>query len=136
MDYGKRSNGTPKGKGYFGEIKAPWGKISTEISIGVNIDGKEIEIPSLVPTLDKSEIDYLIKGGKPTKAIIDKAVEHAKKRTKENKSPFAQEGEQASYSERQLGKEAGRQMGANNLSQYDDLGGFHANEVKGNIVKK
>ena len=70
-------------------MKRPDGKVSTEISIGVNINGKETEIPTLVPTLTKDEIDYLLKGGKPTKEIVDKAVKHAKKRMSQGLSPFA-----------------------------------------------
>jgi len=88
-----------KGLGYFGELKRPDGMISTELSVGVNIDGKEIEIPSLVPTLTKNEIDYLLKGNKPTKQILDKAVKHAMKRIKEGQNPFAQKGEQLSKPE-------------------------------------
>jgi len=79
-----------KGPGFLGELKTPSGKFSTEISIGVKIDGKETEIPTLVPTLTKEEVDYLIKGGEPTEKIVNKAVEHAKKRISEGKSPFAQ----------------------------------------------
>ncbi|MFA6717450.1 MAG: hypothetical protein WCS15_00015 [Prevotella sp.] len=94
--YGTRADGTQKGKGYFGELKRPDGKISTELSIGVNFDGKEVEIPSLVPTLTQEEIKYLLNGGKPTEAIIQKAVDHAKKRMANGRSPFAQDGEQVS----------------------------------------
>ncbi len=93
-NYGLRADGTQKGPGFLGELKTPSGKVSTEISIGVNIGGKETEIPTLVPTLTKNEIDYLVKGGKPTKEIVDKAVDHAKSRISQGKSPFAQEGEQ------------------------------------------
>lgn len=93
-DYGLRVNGTPKGLGFFGELKGPDGKVSTEISIGINLGGKETQIPTLVPTLDQNEINYLLNGGKPTKEIIDKAVAHAQKRIAEGKNPFAQEGEQ------------------------------------------
>lgn len=91
--YGLRQDGTTKGSGFLGELKRPDGSISTELSVGVSIDGKETEIPSLVPTLDKSEIDYLLAGNKPTPAILDKAVAHAKERITQGKSPFAQEKE-------------------------------------------
>lgn len=94
--YGNRVDGTPKGKGYFGELQRPDGSISTEISIGVNIDGKETEIPSLVPTLTDDEKKYLLSGEKPTPAIIEKAVKFAHERIKSGKSPFAGNGEQAS----------------------------------------
>ena len=87
--YGKRADGTEKGQGFLGELRRPDGRISTEISIGVNIDGKEREIPTLVPTLSKDEIDYLLAGKEPTKDIVQKAVDHARKRIGEGRSPFA-----------------------------------------------
>ena len=92
--YGKRADGTEKGSGYFGEIKRPDGNISTELSVGINIGGKEVEIPTLVPTLNRGEIDYLVGGGKPTKEILDKAVRFSFDRIKQGKSPFANDGEQ------------------------------------------
>lgn len=88
LGYGTREDGTQKGKGFLGELKTPDGKVMTEYSVGVEINGKEVSMPTLVPTLTKPEIDYLVKGGKPTEAIIDKAVKHAKKRIAEGKSPF------------------------------------------------
>ncbi len=91
--YGRRQDGTKKSKGFLGELKRPDGSISTEISVGVNFDGAEREIPTLVPTLDKKQIEYLLKGGEPTKEIVAKAVEHARKRLKEGKSPFYEDGE-------------------------------------------
>ena len=101
-EFGLRPDGTKKGLGYFGVLKRPDGKVSTELSIGVEFDGKETEIPSLVPTLNKDEINYLLTSKlepsmwkTPTgKVIVGKAVEHAKKRIAEGKSPFAEEGEQ------------------------------------------
>jgi len=93
--YGNRASGSPKGMGYFGELKRPDGQISTELSIGVEFDGKEQEIPSLVPTLTKPEIDHLLRGGEPTEAILEKAVTHARNRLAQGKDPFAQPGEQS-----------------------------------------
>nr|WP_294975004.1 hypothetical protein [uncultured Pseudomonas sp.] len=87
--YGKRQDGTLKGKGYFGELKRPDGDFSTEISIGVDYGSGEKEIPTLVPTLTEDEKNYLLGGGEPTKAIVDKAVEHAKAREAKGLSPFA-----------------------------------------------
>ena len=87
--YGNRTNGTPKGKGWLGELKRPDGKVSTELSIGVEMDGKKVEIPSLVPTLNKSEVDHLLGGGKPTEPIVKKAVSHARMRIAKNLSPYA-----------------------------------------------
>lgn len=92
--YGLRQDGTKKSKGFLGELKRPDGGISTEISVGVNFDGAEREIPTLVPTLDKKQIEYLLNGGEPTKEIVAKAVEHARKRIKAGKSPFYEDGEE------------------------------------------
>jgi hypothetical protein len=86
--YGKRADGTPKGRGWLGELKRPDGGVSTELSIGVTIDGKETEIPSLVPGLSKNQIDAVLNGEMPD-SVVDKAVAHAKKRISEGKSPFA-----------------------------------------------
>lgn len=92
--YGNRADGTPKGSGYYGELNRPDGGVSTELSIGVNMDGQETEIPLLVPGMSRSDIDSLLGGGEPTKAMIDMAVNHAKQRMEAGKSPFAQDGEQ------------------------------------------
>lgn len=97
MDYGMRPDKTPKGAGYFGEIKRPDGNVMTEISIGVGLNGKETLIPLIVPTLNKSELNYLMRSNPKSKmfmekmprTIMDKAVEHAVTRIKEDKSPFA-----------------------------------------------
>lgn len=104
MDYGKRPDGTPKGSGYFGEIKRPDGNVMTEITIGVGLNGKETQIPLIVPTLNKQELDALMKNDPKSKdfmkriptSIIDKAVEHAVQRMQQNKSPYAEEGEKFS----------------------------------------
>jgi len=91
--FGLRIDNTKKGKGYFGVLNRKDGGISTEISIGIEMDGKEIQIPTLVPTLDKTEIDYLLnqwkEGDQIPKPIVDKAVDHAKQRMMKGLSPFA-----------------------------------------------
>ncbi len=87
---GLRGDGTRKGPGFLGTLQRPDGQISTELSIGVGFDGVETEIPSLVPTLTKAEVDHLLAGGEMTDAITDKAVAHARLRMSQGKSPFAQ----------------------------------------------
>ena len=89
QNWGLRADGTPKGPGFLGTLKRPDGRVSTELSIGVDFGKGEVEIPSLVPTLTTQEVDYLLKGGKPTRMIIDKAVSHAKKRKASGLSLFA-----------------------------------------------
>jgi hypothetical protein len=97
-NYGLRNDGTKKGTGWLGELKVPGtNSVATEYSIGVNINGKDMDIPTLVPTLSKAEINQLlvdIKNNKqPNKAVVDKAVAFAKERVKAGKSPFAEQGE-------------------------------------------
>ena len=101
MDYGNRQDGEAKGMGFFGELKRPDGGVSTEISVGVGMDGKEMEIPLIVPTLTKKELNYLlntdIKGkgffNNMPPSIMDKAYEHAQTRMKSGLSPFARPDE-------------------------------------------
>lgn len=88
-NYGFRVDGTPKGSGYFGPLKSHGGAISTEISIGVDVDGVEMEIPTMVPTLTKMELEHLLSGGRPTDQIVEKALEFARQRIENGLSPFA-----------------------------------------------
>ncbi len=87
--FGSRRGGTPKGMGFLGVLKTPKGESMTEYTIGVNIDGKEMDIPSLVPTLTAAEVDHITSTGQITDAIQKKAVAHAKSRLKAGKSVFA-----------------------------------------------
>ncbi|MEX3628263.1 MAG: hypothetical protein VB138_01125 [Burkholderia sp.] len=90
--YGSRPDGSLKGRGFLGELKRPDGGVMTEYSIGVEIDGKEMDIPTLVPSLTKDEINTLltIKDGEPVPDdIVKKAVDHAKQRLAEGKGVFA-----------------------------------------------
>jgi hypothetical protein len=93
-----RADGTQKGTGFLGVLKRPDGRVSTEISIGVNINGKEMDIPTLVPTLSKDEVNYLLSTPEDRimeadkgmyRSIEQKAVDHAKSRMQKGESPFA-----------------------------------------------
>jgi hypothetical protein len=92
--YGNRPDGTPKGKGFLGELKTTNGDVMTELSFSVELDGKEVLMPAIVPTLSKSEIKHLQETQEITPEIQNKAVDHAMGRIKEGKSPFYEEGEQ------------------------------------------
>ena len=97
-EFGLRVDGTKKGVGFLGLLERPDGKVSTEISIGIELDGKEVLMPTLVPTLTKKEIKTLLslpEGGVKDipEEIIEKAVQHAGDRIREGKSPFFEEGE-------------------------------------------
>ena len=101
--YGQRQDGMPKGQGFLGELQRPDGGVSTELTIGVNLDGKDIDIPSLVPTLTEQEKNHLLGGGRPTREIVNKAVDHAIERKKAGEGVFAdyalKEGQPASFPE-------------------------------------
>jgi hypothetical protein len=95
-NWDKRADGSSKGQGFLGLLKRPDGKVSSEISVGVQIDGKEVEIPTMVPTLAQSELDWLLThpaNSRIPDSIMTKAVAHARQRISAGKSPFAQAGE-------------------------------------------
>ena len=95
-NYGLREDGTPKGKGWLGELQHISGNPASEISIGVNIGGKETLIPTIVPNLTKTEIDYMMNspvGPELFKTpmgrqIRDKAAKFAMERMRQGLSPF------------------------------------------------
>lgn len=100
-----RQDGTKKGFGWLGVLPMKNGQVASEATIGVSFDGKEVLIPSMVPTLLPNEINYILNQEKLSpemwktpigKSIVQKAVEHAKKRMGQGLSPFAPEGEQTS----------------------------------------
>jgi hypothetical protein len=90
-----RKDGSRKSSsGYLGPQKnKETGQTMTEYTIGVQIDGKEVEIPSMVPGLTDKEIDA-IRSGKVPNSVAVKAKAHAEKRIAEGKSPFYQDLEE------------------------------------------
>ena len=93
-----REDGTPKGSGFLGAMIRPDKKVSSEISIGVEINGKEVEVPTLVPTLTEAERQWLLTHdvsdpAKLPRSIIAKATDYARQRLSRGQSPFAQTGE-------------------------------------------
>lgn len=94
-DYGNRPDGSKKGKGWLGPIDLGDGNVATEYtsqSQSVLVDGKQIDFPTLVPTLTKEEIEEMRKlmaaGKDPSKSVMQKAVDHALKQLSEGKSVF------------------------------------------------
>ena len=87
----KRPDGSTKGPGWLGKQKSNSGKDMSEYSIGTEIDGKEVDIPTFVPGLTQKEIDFL-KTEPNVKdipdSIFNKAKTHADKLISAGKSPF------------------------------------------------
>ena len=86
-----RIDGSMKGSGWLGVLKTNSGKDMTEYSIGVNLDGRETLIPTVVPTLTEQEIELLKTEPKEIpESIINKAIAHAIPLLQQGKSPFKQ----------------------------------------------
>ena len=84
--YGKRPDGSDKGKGYLGELKLPNGGVATEFSTQSDAvkdaNGERIDFPSIVPTLTAEETklmtDEIIPNNKAIpEPIMQKAINHA-----------------------------------------------------------
>lgn len=81
-------------QGYLGQIKDNKGYTMTEQSIDVDIDGKKVLMPLLVPGLSNEEIAS-IKENKPLDSAYEKAVAHGRQRIKEGQSPFFEDKPQS-----------------------------------------
>ena len=96
-NWDKRADGSTKGTGFLGPKTRADGRVSTEISVGVDFGGnKNVEIPTMVPGLDASELNTLMtrKDTDPVPdSVVSKAVKHAKTRIRAGRSPFAGDDE-------------------------------------------
>lgn len=86
--YGLRPDGTPKGNGWLGPIPMTNGEVMTEQTIDIDLDGKRTYMPLLVPGHSAEEMELLRGGGKPTKPMVDRAVEHGLRRMRQGLSPY------------------------------------------------
>lgn len=101
-EYGLRPDGSEKGRGYLNELKRPDGEVMTEYSIGLPVEGVEMDVPTLVPSLNIEEIKTLLnlpERGRIPESIVKKAAEHAEKRVKSGKSVWATP-EESEYGEK------------------------------------
>ena len=87
-----RQDGSQKSKqGWLGPVQRDDGLTMTEYSIGVEIDGNEIDMPTMVPTLTKEEIETLRTlpdGENVPQTIVEKAIDHAIMQKTKGNSPF------------------------------------------------
>lgn len=96
-----RSDGSKKSaQGFLGPVKNNVeGGTMTEVSVGMEINGQEMEVPTMIPTLTKKEIETLanmkLEGNAKNipDSIIMKAKQHALQRIEQGLSPFYQDGE-------------------------------------------
>lgn len=91
--YGLRhGSNQPKASGFYGPVPVPGG-VATEYAIDVDINGRPVQIPTMVPGLTASEMQALLRaagseGGYLPDSIIDKAVAHARARMAQGQPPF------------------------------------------------
>lgn len=94
-DWGDRPDGTPKNAGWRGIIPLPNGDVMTEVTIGVEIDGVETDIPLIVPSTTDDDLNIiaslamgLIDVSEIPQEIEDLAITWAEYRISENLSPY------------------------------------------------
>lgn len=97
-NWGSRPDGTEKGPGFLGVLGRPDGGISTEISASFGPDVADgQDIPLLVPTLTREEVDALLSNNNEGEAffsalptsVIDKAIAFAQQRQAQGLPYFA-----------------------------------------------
>jgi len=80
-------------QGYLGQIKDNKGYTMTEQSFDVEVDGKKVLMPLLVPGLTNEEVAS-IREDKPLDSVYEKAEAHGIKRIRKGKSPFFEDGKE------------------------------------------
>lgn len=81
-----------KGNGYFGPLLRPDGNLSSELSFDFDHNGKSVQAPLIVPTLNKSQLDELLSlpdGKQPSQGIYDAAQQYAIDRLMRGKPTFS-----------------------------------------------
>jgi hypothetical protein len=96
-DYGKRPDGSKKGKGWLGAIDLGDGNVATEYttqSDAIQSGGKRIDFPTIVPTLSAEDVERMKKviasKSDIPEDIMQKAIEHARQQLAKGKSVFAE----------------------------------------------
>ena len=99
-DMYRRDGSTKSEQGFLGPVKnAVTGKTMTELSIGIEINGQEMEVPAMVPTLTPEEIEILRtndfegRAQEIPQSIMEKARDHALSRLEQGMNVFYQDGE-------------------------------------------
>ena len=87
-----------KGYGWLGVLRRLDNPeaVSTEISVGTNINGKDMDIPLIVPTLNRAEVTHLLSTPEDKldfdapimRGILDKATQHAAARAQQGLSAW------------------------------------------------
>lgn len=78
-EYGYRNDGTRKGSGFFGEMRAPSGDMITEFSITTEVGGKPLDIPLVNSFNTREELDAIL-NNRISDELVEKAFAHAQMR--------------------------------------------------------
>jgi hypothetical protein len=89
-DYGNRPNGSKKGRGWLGILPRGDGGVSTELTAGVEIDGREAEIPLITPNLTYGEVLGLLRDENTPDEVYRKAYLWARGMGLLGKPPYAE----------------------------------------------
>lgn len=89
-DYGNRVDGTKKGQGWLGAIPMQdgSGRVMTEQTYEMDVDGERVAFPAIHPGSTKEEIDVMAKGGRLPHESVRRALDHALERKKRGLSPY------------------------------------------------
>jgi hypothetical protein len=140
---GQRPDGSLKGAGWLGSMGRPDGRSATEITAGVNLDGKETNIPLMVPGLSNDELSYLLSASPESPdfykqmpgTILPKAIAHARSRMAEGRSPYIDE---APTIDRATQEMFGLQPGMDRLNllpRHDPEQGWVAPEIVNQLAR-
>lgn len=87
-DYGLRLDGTPKSKGWLGEIRMPDGITTmTEMSVGAP-NTNETFRPSIVPGMHPALINYMRETGEVPEDALYASQRFAEQQLEKKQSPF------------------------------------------------
>ena len=99
-DMYRRDGSIKSAQGFLGPVEnLETGKTMTELSIDLEMDGKNVQIPTMVPTLTAEEIKTLQsqnwegRAKELPRSIVRKAVDHARKRMDAGLNPFYKDDE-------------------------------------------
>jgi hypothetical protein len=95
--YGNRSDGTPKGAGFFGELSNPNGSVSTELSTEGGAFMPNASVPLLAPGLTAEQVISLQSGARPADAVYQNAQQNDFKRLQQGLPAYPVPGEVAPY---------------------------------------
>lgn len=139
QDFTMKSN-----QGYLGQIKDNKGYTMTEQSIDVDVDGKKVLMPLLVPGLNNDEVSAIraneSNDNKFIKSAYKKAEEHGKQRIKEGKSPFFEDKPQSITLESDevpiVANQTSKDVQINNNDKFYNLVKTLENSVKAGFDKE